>query len=62
MNGNKLKINAKGLTTGLRGEQDGMWFFGTEEKNKEVKANLYLYYLGKLSKRFYIEHRFDIFT
>jgi hypothetical protein len=32
LNNIKLTINAKGLKNGLRGEEDGICFFGIEEK------------------------------
>lgn len=35
LNNNILKINAKGLENGLRGQDDGICFLGNDEK-KEV--------------------------
>jgi hypothetical protein len=32
LNEKKLIINAKGMENGLRGEEDGICFFGTAEK------------------------------
>ncbi len=36
LNGNKLKINAKGLINGLRGEEDGICFLGDDSKKDVI--------------------------